>query len=79
MKKNKKRLSQRQRLLNWHYKKSRALSGIELATGDYKRFLGRVRHRLNMPDLDFKTAIKLANEDELCDLEITRDELRLGI
>lgn len=77
----KKKLSQRQRLLNWHYQKVRSISMLDLLESDYQNFRTMVEQRLNLPyrSLDFREAIKKANDQELTYLEITRDEKRVGI
>ncbi len=68
----------RKRLLNWHYSKTKTITIFDLLTSDYQRFRIKVSHRIGK-DLDFREAIKQANEDELHMLEQIRDELRLGI
>jgi hypothetical protein len=69
----------RKKLLRWHYNKLRTIGIVELLQSTYQCFRYRVQHRVNKGQIDFREAIKLANENELWDLQNIIDEERAGI
>lgn len=69
----------RKRLLNWHYKKAKTISIVDLLESGYQCFRRNVGRRVKNPDIDFREAIKVANEDELSQLLQYRDETKIGI
>lgn len=75
----KKRTTLRQRLLSWHYAKSRTISIVDLLESDYQGFRRKVGNRVGNSNINFRDAIKDASEDELIGLDILRTEKRLGI
>lgn len=54
------------------------MSIVDLLESDYQHFRRKVSRLLN-EELDFREAIKQANEDELSFLLQVRDEKRMGI
>lgn len=54
----------RKYLLNWHRGKVSSIGFVELLSSSYQSFRNRVNSRTGL-DLDFREAIKEANENEL--------------
>lgn len=66
----------RKKLLNWHRGKQGSLTIVDLLASDYQTFRNRVNVRLNK-NLDFRDAIKEANDSELSylDMHILEEKL----
>jgi hypothetical protein len=69
----------RNRLLSWHYSKSKTLTILDLLQSNYQSFRYRVQRRLQVDELDFRQAIKKATLDELQMLDEIKNCERLGI